>query len=228
MGAWLDAGLAELRAKLAQAGELEDTLFVFLIDNGYANGSPSKGTVFEKGLRTPVVVSWPKGLAGGRTRAELVSSLDLYRTILDYAGVPAPAGAAGASLRPLLEGRESPARDALFGAAYDYRASLGSQRPADSIYALYARTPRWKFVLYLRRTDPESVLFEHAFAPFPARARGERDLFDLAQDPYELTDLSGLPEHARLMDELLQGCLAWWSSTGGGELDLPATEENGK
>src|SRR5262245_48483215 len=225
MDAWFDSGLAELRAKLEETGELADTLFVFLIDNGYANGFPSKGTAFEKGLRTPLVVSWPKGVAGGRTRPELVSSLDVYETILDYAGVPVPPGVAGVSLRPALEGREHAAREALYGAVYDYRANSGSQRPADSMVALYARTVRWKFVLYLRRADPESVLFDHAFAPFPVRERGERDLFDLQEDPYERNDLSGDPARAKLMDELLRGCLEWWSSTGGGDLDLPATSD---
>jgi len=228
MVAWFDSGLAELRAKLEQTGELANTLFVFLIDNGYANGFPSKGTVFEKGLRTPVVISWPKGIAGGRARPELVSSLDLYRTILDYAGVPAPAGSGGVSLRPALEGKDLHTRDVLYGAVYDYRASRGSQRPADSMYALYARTERWKFVLYLQRTDPETVLFDHEFAPFPARERGERDLFDLELDPYERNDLSGDAAHAELMDELLQGCLAWWSDTGGGELALPEAAGDGQ
>jgi uncharacterized sulfatase len=221
MDAWFDAGLAELRAKLEETGELADTLFVFLIDNGYANGFPSKGTVFEKGLRTPVVFSWPEGIGGARTRTELVSSLDVYRTILDYAAVPTPAGAAGVSLRPALEGRELATRDVLFGAVYNHEERPGPQRAEDGVYALYARTERWKFVLYLRRVDPEHYVLYHEFAPFPARARGDRDLFDLELDPYERNDLSGDAGHAALMQELQQGCLAWWRETGGAELELP-------
>jgi uncharacterized sulfatase len=221
MGAWLDDGLAALRAKLEAQGELADTLFVFLIDNGYANGFPSKGTVFEKGLRTPVFFSWPKKITGERTSPALVSSLDLYGTILDYAGVTIPAGTAGESLRPTLEGREQLQRTALYGAVYRYRDRPGAQKPEKDVYALYARTARWKFVLYLRDVEPEGYLFFHEFAPFPARARGERDLFDLEQDPYEQRDLAADPAHAALVTELLQGCLSWWQESGGGELDLP-------
>jgi len=222
MGAWFDAGLAELRVKLEQVGELADTLFVFLIDNGYANGFASKGSVFEKGLRTPVVFSWPKAIGGGRTRPELVSSLDLYPTLLDYAGVPAPAGIAGIDLRPALEGRELSTRDVLYGAVYQYKEGGGRQRAEDDVYALYARTARWKFVLHLRRLDPANEHLYHEFAPFPERARGDRDLYDLEQDPYERRDLAGDSSHAALMDELLQGCLAWWRESGGEELALPA------
>ncbi|MSR61816.1 MAG: hypothetical protein EXS08_05160 [Planctomycetes bacterium] len=221
MGAWLDDGLSALRAKLAAKGELENTLFVFLIDNGFVNGAPSKGTVFEKGLRTPVFFSWPKGIAGGRTSSELVCAVDLYRTILDYAGVPAPSGAAGIDLRPTLDGAKQHVRDALYGAVYRYKERPGPKRPEKDVYAIYARTPRWKFVLYLRKVDPENYVLFNEFASFPARERGQRELFDLEADPYERNDLARDSSHAVLMDELLQGCLAWWKETGGGELDLP-------
>jgi uncharacterized sulfatase len=218
MDAWFDDGLRTLREKLAACGELEDTLFVFLIDNGYANGFPSKGTVFEKGLRTPIVVSWPKGITGGSSRPELVSTVDLYRTLLDYAGVAAPEGASGLDLRAALEGRSTETRDAIYGAVYQYRERGGPQRPENSAYALYARTQRWKLVHYLRNVDTES--FKHEFAATEPFERGERALYDLEQDPYERHDLSGDPAQAARMEELFQQALAWWRATGGGELDL--------
>ena len=221
MDAWFDAGLKHLRDRLAEKGELADTLFVFLIDNGYANGFVSKGSPFEKGLRTPVVFSWPKKLAGGRTSPALVHTVDVYATLLDFAGVPVPAEAAGVSLRPTLEGREQPTRQALHAALYRYKERPGGPQPAKDVYALVARTERWKFVYYLRNIEAENTLLYHEFQPFPTRQRGERDLFDLAADPYERKDLSGDSSLAPLMDELLAGTLAWWKETGGAELDLP-------
>jgi arylsulfatase A-like enzyme len=219
MGAWFDEGLAALRAKLAACGELEDTLFVFLNDNGHTNGFPSKGTVFEKGLRTPIVVSWPKAVAPGRRENELVYSIDLYRTLLDYAGVPAPEGAGGQSLRASLEGAPHAPRSVLYGAAYAFREQ-GRPRPENSVYALYARTARWKFVRYLKDVTPEAFALAHEFASFPAAERGERTLYDLEMDPYERNDLSANPEHAPLMAEFEAGALAWWREGGGEELDL--------
>ncbi len=222
MEAWLDEGLAALCAKLKEAGLYENTLVLFLIDNGYANGFPSKGSVFEKGLRTPVFACWPAKLAGGRTSDALVSTVDLYATILDYAGVAVPASAQGRSLRPALEGGKSSVREALYGAVYRYRDRQGRVRVEKDVYAIYARTARWKYVLYLRDVqDPEQFAILHPFAEFPARARGDRDLFDLDADPYEQRDLSADPAHAERMAELQAGILAWWRETGGGELDLP-------
>ena len=221
MDAWFDAGLKHLRDKLEQKGQLDDTLFVFLNDNGYANGSVSKGSAFEKGLRTPIFFSWRGKLAGGRTSPLLVHSVDIYATLLDFAGVPLPEGAAGVSLRPTLEGREQPARKALYAAVYRHKDRPGGPQPAKDVYALVARTERWKFVYYLRNIDAENTLLYHEFVPFPVRQRGERDLFDLAADPYERKDLSGDSSLAPLMDELLAGTLAWWKETGGAELDLP-------
>ena len=222
MEAWLDEGLAGLVGKLDAAGELADTLFVFLIDNGWANGFPSKGTAFEKGLRTPVVFSWKGKLAGGRTLPALVSTIDVPPTLLDFAGVSIPSSYEGTSLRPMLEGREQAGRAALYGALYHYKDRRGPSQPEKDVYAIYARNERWKYVLYLKDVeDPDEYHFQTSFASFPARKRGDRDLYDLLADPHELHDLSGEPEHAALMDELRAGALEWWKSTGGGPLDLP-------
>lgn len=221
MEAWFDDGLAALLHKLESIGELEETLFVFLIDNGLANGFPSKGTAFEKGLRTPVVFCWPKGFAGGRTDERLVSSLDIPATLLDFAGVRAPDGYQGISLRPTLEGREQNGRAALYGALYRYDEHAERSRPETDIFALYARDARWKFVLYLKDVrDPTQFDFEHAYAPFPERRRGERDLFDLTADPYERNDLSADPDQAARMAALQEGCRTWWKTNGGGNLEL--------
>jgi uncharacterized sulfatase len=221
MEAWLDEGLAALVAKLQSVGELDDTLFVFLNDNGWANGFPSKGTAFEKGLRTPVVFSWKK-LAGGRSLPQLVSTLDVPPTLLDFAGVPVPSTYVGTSLRPLLEGKEQPGRPALYGALYRYKDRRGPSAPEKDVYALYARTERWKYVLYLKDVeDPEVYHLQTSFAEFPARTRGDRDLYDLDADPHERHDLSAEAQHAALMDELRAGALEWWTSSGGGPLELP-------
>ena len=97
-------------------------------------------------------------------------------------------------------------------------------RPERNVYALYARTPEWKYVLYLQRLDDETndlYRIKHDFAPPLVRRRGDEDLFHLANDPYELDDLSERPEHRRTLEELRAGTRTWWRSTGGGPLRLP-------
>jgi len=110
----------------------------------------------------------------------------------------------------------------LYGAVYDHQNTRRKVGIEHFIYAIYARTERWKFVLYLEDVqDPDEFVIWHEHAAFPARARGDRDLFDLEADPFERNDLADDPRHAALMDELLAGFLEWWRETGGAPLDLP-------
>lgn len=230
MDAWLDEGVAQLIEELRALGELEDTLFVFLSDNGWANGCVSKGWGFDKGLRTPVVFSWPAGLAGGARLEDLVSPVDVYATLLDFAGVPAPEGCVGQSLRARLEGRPGEPRSALFGALYPLTPGAELADPARDAYALWARDERWKFILTLKdvaaHPDAGSDVGERedikvSLAPAFVRRRGEVELYDLARDPYERTNLADAPEHAAVLAELRQATLDWWRTSGGAALELP-------
>ncbi len=231
MVAWLDEELARLVAKLREHGLYEETLFLFWIDNGWANGLVSKGSAFDKGLRTPVILSWEKGLTGGRSFPHLVSPVDLHATLLDYACVPVPEHCQGRSLRPCLEGRPYEPRAALYGALYPWTPTAPDACAERDAYALWARTERWKYVLALRdlereagpgddeegeRDDIKAIL-----TPYPQRTRGDEELYDLEADPYELLNLAGDPAQRALMDRLKGEILAWWRDTGGGPLDVP-------
>lgn len=230
MDAWLDRGVAELREKLRALGELEQTLFVFLSDNGWANGCVSKGWGFDKGLRTPMIVSWPQGLARGTRFDDLVSPVDLYATILDYAGAPIPAHCEGQSLRPRIEGQPFEPRAALYGALYPLTPTADLADPARDAYALWARTTRWKLILTLRdvraAADAGSDVDERedikvSLAPDFVRKRGDVELYDLANDPEERTNLAAAPEHVEQLAELKRATLAWWHASGGGSLEAP-------
>jgi len=228
MVAWFDDGVRRLHERIEEAGILRNTLFVFLIDNGYSIGHLAKGSPFEKGLRTPLVFDWQGRIPSGKSLPRLVSSIDVYPTILDYAGIEIPATASGRSLRPWIDGvepaeTETPS-DRLFGALYPVEPQDEDLRPEHNVYALYARTPRWKYVLYLRRItedtgDPYKIFAELA-APL-VRERGDEDLYDLSTDPYEHHDLAGLPEHASRIEGLRAEVLEWWRTTGGRPLELP-------
>lgn len=232
MGAWLDEGVGELVAKLRALDAYEDTLFVFLIDNGWANGCISKGWGLDKGLRTPVIFAWPRGIAGRRSFADLVSPVDLYATLLDYAGAPIPANCQGTSLRPRIEGRATETREALYGALYPHTPTEPRPDAARDAYGLWARTARWKYVLTLRdvrrergsdgtrgENQPENVYA--VLVPSFERRRGDEELYDLEADPYEQENLAALPEHAALEAQLRRDALAWWKATGGAPLDVP-------
>ncbi len=235
MEAWLDDGIGQLEGKLKEKGLYENTLFVFLIDNGWCNGRPSKGSPFEKGVRTPVFFSWPGKIKGGQRFNCLTSTLDVYPTILDYAGAPVPASAAGRSLRPIIDGKTTENRKVLFGAIYPAFVTEDDQRPERDIYALYARDRRWKYIFYLQ--DVEAARNQKYFriqsivTDYPTRKKGDEDLYDLDSDPYELKDLSGNAEHAGRMKRMRELAIKWWKDTGGGNFDTraaPAQAGKGK
>jgi uncharacterized sulfatase len=228
MEAWLDEGVRELQDKLRSVGELDNTLFLFLIDNGYANGLPSKGTAFDKGLRTPAIFTWADGIEGGRRFDELVAAVDFTATLLDYAGVSPVPGSPGISLRPLIDesdgGADFTPREALYGAVYLQTPGELESRAERDVYGLWVRTPRWKYILYLRdvrELADEDFKIQYTLCDYPERDRGDEDLFDLDADPYELTNLAAQPGNDALKERLREEVIAWWEASGGKSLDLP-------
>lgn len=90
----LDVNVGRVIDHLAESEMREDTLVVFLSDNGGATNNSSwngelsgaKGTLREGGVRVPFFVSWPGGLPAGQTFEKPVSALDLLPTFLAAAG----------------------------------------------------------------------------------------------------------------------------------------------
>jgi arylsulfatase A-like enzyme len=119
----------------------------------------------------PLIVRWPGVTAPGAVDGHLVQNLDYAPTFLEAAGVTVPRDMQGRSLVPLLRG-EAPAdwRSSIYYHYYEY--------PSVHMVARHCgvRTERWKLVHYY---------------PFD-----EWELFDLASDPDERTNLFGDPAHA--------------------------------
>lgn len=223
MEAWLDDGVGQLEKKLRDGGLLDDTLFAFVIDNGWCNGSVSKGSPFEKGLRTPLFFSWPGQIPAGQRFSCLTSTLDIFPTLLSYARATIPETAAGHSLRRIIEGVRSENRQQLFGAIYPAFATPSDQRAERDIYALYMRDERWKYVLYLQDVvqsrNRDYFRIQYIETDFPTRGSGDEDLYDLQADPDEKTNLAGGVEHTARMAQMRAAVLTWWERTGGKPLD---------
>lgn len=109
----LDDGVGRILDKLEAEGLRDDTLIIFLSDNGcptYVRGACSNGPLsghkthlWEGGVRVPYILSWPRGVRAG-VYSEPVSSLDVVPTVAAAAGVALPAGREGVDLSPLLQG----------------------------------------------------------------------------------------------------------------------------
>jgi arylsulfatase A-like enzyme len=215
MHAWLDADLKHLLDKLAELGELANTVVVFVADNGWSTWRPAKGTPYELGVRSPLLLSAPGATQHGTLPEVLADLVDVHATVLDYAGVALPEGCRGQSLRPLLEGRPFQGRERLFGAAYPRKVRQPAER---ELYALYARDARWKYVRFVRDVNSQEFSPGARLAPLLRKKGGKEELYDLQQDPFEQHDLAHAEEHAVRLAEFRTATLAWWRANGGAEI----------
>lgn len=107
----LDENIGRVLQYLQEKDELDNTLIVFLSDNGgptYKNGSDNgplrdkKGSVWEGGVRVPFFIQWPSKIKAGQVRDDIVSSLDLVPTFAAAAGTEPVEKASGINLLPYL------------------------------------------------------------------------------------------------------------------------------
>ena len=217
----LDWGVGEVLAALKDSGVEDDTLVLFLSDNGpflsYGTHAGSAGpfregklTTFEGGVRVPFLVKWPAKVPAGRVNDELMTGLDLLPTIAKLTGSALPkAKIDGLDLAPLLLGDERAAgRDSF---AYFSGAELHA-----------VRSGRWKLHFphdYLTVDGPPGTggkpanfgkMTPNAIEESGIRGIASRhgykvqtiglSLFDLTADPGETKDVSR--EHPEIVGRL--------------------------
>lgn len=98
---WADEVLGHVLASLAEADQLDNTVIIFTSDNGMPFPR-AKATLYDAGVRMPLIVTWGERLQGNRSINHAVSLTDLAPTILEIAGLEVPTEMTGKSLRPLL------------------------------------------------------------------------------------------------------------------------------
>ena len=122
----MDRSIGRVLDRLDKHGIAENTIVVFLNDNGgggssnlyaahsrnYANNKPLRGhkfDVLEGGVRVPMIIRWPKHAPAGKVYGEMVSSTDVYPTLVAAAGLQMPEGqpADGVDLLPFINGKNS-------------------------------------------------------------------------------------------------------------------------
>lgn len=124
MTAYMDKMVGSVVTKLDELGIRDNTLLIFLGDNGTNSGITSrfkgadykggKGSTTSHGTHVPLVVSWPAMMKQGRVSADLVSSTDFLPTICAAAGVAMPASVDGVSILPQLKGEAGTPREWLY------------------------------------------------------------------------------------------------------------------
>ncbi|QEF95990.1 Arylsulfatase precursor [Stieleria maiorica] len=208
----LDETVGELIEMTEKHSAGRNTLFVFVVDNGfrpdpnqpmpdgfgYNYTRRSKRSPFDDGLRTPILFHL-SGQTRSATHPLLCSSVDIVPTVLQACGMDVPRPIRGRSLWPLATGQtDSMSPEPVFGEIYPGDASVLGNPSADIAY-------RW-----IRDGDYKLIV--------PHRQKGKvwgdygdsRQLYNLVDDPNEQRDLADEPEHQPMVGTLQTKLDAWW------------------
>jgi choline-sulfatase len=173
---FLDRNIGRVLDALKRNGLEENTLAVYLGDNGYSlgqHGRFEKHCCYEPAIRVPLIMRLPGTIRRGVVR-DLTECVDIAPTVLDLLGAGTLPGAHGQSLRAYLEGRRPAApRDHIFSEYLENEEAC-------------VRTHRWKYVHCSGRRERD----DGYKTDNPTPGRWMR-LFDLHSDPGEFTDAAG-------------------------------------
>ena len=174
----VDDSVGRLVAHLKETGQFDNTLIVFMGDNGLLEGEHGmvdKRTMHEPSIRIPIIACGP-GLPKRWVAQGQVLAMDTAPSILDLCGAKELAGIQGRSWKALVSGKEENWRSAWF---YEY--NYEKQFPyTPNIRGI--RTDRWKFVRYPHGDGSPD--------------KHTAELYDLSSDPKELVNLAEIPRHA--------------------------------
>ncbi len=199
---WLDNTCGELDEWLAEKNLRENTVILYLADNGWdANagykGGRAKLTPYEDGIRTPMFVRWPGKVPPHRDDETLATILDFAPTILHLAGIEPPAPLPGLNLIDLPAMR---ARDSIFIEAYSHDI-VALDQPVKSL------TARTVIEGWTKLIVPGPHVEDIERRPF-AKLAGIVELYDLKADPTETRNLAAEhPAEVARLKAMLDGHL---------------------
>lgn len=188
---WFDETIGDLMTLLEQRGVAENTLVVYVTDNGWIQNEDkggfapkSKRSPYDGGIRTPIIFRWPGHFSPARNDTALVSSIDIVPTILDACGITPPSALPGVSL---LHGPPAD-RNQVFGEIFEHDVA-DIDNPAASLLYRWTIAGDWKLIL-------------------PSRDGETPELYNITADPWEKDNLAGAePERVKA---LIKSIDDWW------------------
>ena len=198
-----DHNLGVFRKRLQALGLAENTIFVFMTDNGTARGAAfdkkgqlvkgfnagmrgKKGSQYDGGHRVPFFIHWPaEGITGGVEIDKMAAHIDVLPTLAELSGISVPESynLDGISFASLLKNPDAAAhRDHLF---VQLHGGLGFIKEPEPFYNSTILTQRWRLM------------------------NGDR-LYDIKADPGQQVDVAS--EHSEVVAELRELYMPWWES----------------
>ncbi|MBO2542890.1 sulfatase [Salegentibacter sp. BDJ18] len=180
----VDEGVGEILDYLEESGLDENTLIVYTTDQGFYLGEKGffdKRFMYEESLAMPMLMQLPGDIEAGSEINALTQNLDFAPTFLDFANAEIPQDMQGKSLRTLMNNSVSDKdfRNAIYYHYYDFPAFHMVKRH----YGI--RTNRFKLIHFYDDID-------------------EWELYDLKEDPTEMTNLYNHPDYAEVREEMHQ------------------------
>ncbi|MDF1738781.1 MAG: sulfatase [Verrucomicrobiales bacterium] len=204
---WFDQTCGQLIDYVDEKGETENTLFVYLSDNGWIQSEDkgkyaprSKQSPNEGGTRQPIMYSWPGVIEPGDRGDQLASSIDIVPTMLSAAGADVPDYMPGIDLMASLKSGEPTPREKVLGEGFAHDVA-NVEKPEDSLLYRWIVKDQWKLLL----TYDGAV---NRYASTHPRTEKRPQLYDLKADPSEEKNLAS--ENPEVVKELAKEIRDWW------------------
>ena len=221
----MDGQVNELLQQLEEDGLADNTIVFFWSDHG--DGVPrAKRSLYDSGLRVPLMIKCPKSIncapfAPGAVSGDLVSLLDLAPTVLALAGVDAPAHMQG---RVLLGPKAAPAPAYVFAARDRMDIEYDMMRSARDARFLYIRnfSPELPYAGHIVYRNQSAIMqewfrlqAEGALTGAPAlwmrTSRPAEELYDVRADPHQIDNLAANPAHRATLVRMRSAVTEWMS-----------------
>jgi arylsulfatase A-like enzyme len=212
----MDTQVGAILKRLEEDGLADNTIVFYWADHG--DGLPrAKRSLYDSGLRVPLMIRWPKGLGAAPFRAgsvndQLVSFIDLAPTVLALAGATIPAQMQG---RVLVGPRAQPEPRYVFAARDRMDGEYDMMRSARDHQYLYIRNfqPELPYAGFLPYRNESGIMQEWlrlraegkltgAPALWMANHRPAEELYDVQKDPFQIHDLSADPAYAAVLERM--------------------------
>ena len=179
----VDDSVGQVVAALEDEGIRDNTLIIYMSDNGMALGDNSifgKACPYDICIHVPFVISYPDKITASRVDPSLILNIDIAPTLVDLAGIPNISNFDGQSFLKLLSDPASVWRDGFLIEQYQDAEEEGGMTALVPSYVGF-RTKEWKYVEY---------------------ETGERELYNLIDDPFELDNLALQSQYEQTMQDL--------------------------
>ncbi len=191
---WFDETCGELMNHIDQQGLRENTIFVYVADNGWIQNAEapryapkSKQSQYDGGVRTPIMIRWP-GKVKPQMSDELATSIDIMPTLLKAAGLSSTKDMQGIDL---FDAKALKARQTIYGECFTHNA-VDLQVPASSLRWRWTIEDHWKLIVPAKQNEPDAPI----------------ELYDLKKDPFEENNLAAKePGRVTALTKKLD---AWW------------------